>query len=91
MPNSSSDTAPPAVKVVQPGGAKRTGDYPQVQYRSRPKIITADPKDRKENKFARLVEYLDGVQNNKFTGYIKVNFSQGSIGRIERFEEILSK
>ena len=27
----------------------------------------------------------------KFTGYIKLNFTRGRIGRIERFEEILKK
>jgi len=25
----------------------------------------------------------------KFTGYLKVNFSRGTIGRVEKFEEIL--
>jgi hypothetical protein len=35
--------------------------------------------------------YLDSIRGQNFTGYIKVNFSQGSIGRIERFEEILRK
>jgi hypothetical protein len=42
-------------------------------------------------KFQKLVEFLDGVKNQNFTGYIKVNFTQGSIGRIEKFEEILKQ
>ena len=91
MPNSSSDTAPPVATVVRPAGGKRTNDYPKVQYRSKPRIVATDPEDGKANRLARLVEYLAGMQEKKFTGYIKVNFSQGSIGRIERFEEILSK
>jgi hypothetical protein len=49
-------------------------------------------KDKKsEKKLKRLMEYLKGIQTENFTGYIKVNFSQGSVGRVERFEEILRK
>lgn len=49
-------------------------------------------KDKKaEKKMKRLVDYLKGVTTENFTGYIKVNFSQGSLGRVERFEEILKK
>jgi NADH:ubiquinone oxidoreductase subunit E len=44
-----------------------------------------------KKKITRLVEYLQSIQDQNFTGYIKVNFSQGSVGRIEKFEEILSK
>lgn len=44
-----------------------------------------------EDKYEKLIEYLKTLQQKKFTGYIKVNYSQGSVGRIERFEEILKK
>jgi hypothetical protein len=37
----------------------------------------------------RLVEFLETTKEQKFTGYIKINFSQGGISRIEKFEEIL--
>ncbi|MDY6989261.1 MAG: hypothetical protein SWQ30_14525 [Thermodesulfobacteriota bacterium] len=40
-------------------------------------------------KFMKLIDYLNALQGNEFTGYIKVNFSQGTIGRIEKFEEVL--
>jgi len=40
-------------------------------------------------KFQHLLEFLDRVKDQNFTGYIKINFTQGSIGRIEKFEEIL--
>lgn len=40
-------------------------------------------------KFTKLIDYLNALKGNGFTGYIKINFSQGSIGRIEKFEEIL--
>jgi len=94
MPTSSSDMATPPVTIVAPAKSKRTGDYPEVEYRSRPKVLKANSregKEDKENKLTRLMEYLAKIQGRKFTGYIKVNFSQGSIGRIERFEEILNK
>lgn len=42
----------------------------------------------KIEKHDRLVEMLHSLTCNEFTGYIKVNFSQGGIGRIEKFEEI---
>ncbi len=34
-------------------------------------------------------QYLRDLQKAKFTGYVKVNFSQGSLSRIEKFEEVL--
>jgi hypothetical protein len=43
----------------------------------------------KPEKLARLLEIMKLLADEKFTGYIKVNFSQGGIGRIEKFEEIL--
>jgi hypothetical protein len=50
----------------------------------------AEKQDSKA-KLMRLVEYLQNSQCSQFTGYIKINFSQGHIGRIEKFEEILRK
>lgn len=46
-------------------------------------------KDAHVRKMERLMEYLENSREKKFTGYIKINFSQGVIGRIEKFEEIL--
>jgi hypothetical protein len=43
------------------------------------------------NKLERFVAYLKETQGSRFTGYIKINFSQGNIGRVEKFEEILKK
>ena len=48
-------------------------------------------KIKKSRKVNQLAEYLVEMSRNKFTGYIKVNFSQGSIGRVEKFEEVLKK
>ncbi|GAB6095194.1 hypothetical protein JCM14469_14460 [Desulfatiferula olefinivorans] len=46
-------------------------------------------KDGHTRKQERLLEFLNHSREKKFTGYIKINFSQGIIGRIEKFEEIL--
>lgn len=45
----------------------------------------------KPDKLTKLVDYIDMLREKGFTGYIKINFSQGSIGRVEKFEEILKK
>ena len=45
-------------------------------------------KQESNTKLEQLIEYLQAGKCDQFTGYIKINFSQGSIGRIEKFEEI---
>ncbi|MFH2067504.1 MAG: hypothetical protein ABIK15_20045 [Pseudomonadota bacterium] len=50
---------------------------------------TAEDRDSKENKYERLMDFFRNAKQEKFTGYVKINFSQGQIGRIEKFEEIL--
>ena len=47
--------------------------------------------NKADGKITRLMEYLQGIRDQNFTGYIKVNFTQGSVGRIEKFEEILKR
>jgi hypothetical protein len=46
-------------------------------------------KTLKGEKLSRIIELMKALADEKFTGYIKVNFTQGGIGRIEKFEEIL--
>jgi len=48
-------------------------------------------KPRNDDKCTQLMEYMIELQALGFTGYIKINFSQGSVGRVEKFEEILRK
>lgn len=36
----------------------------------------------------KLVETMMSLIEDKFGGYIKINFSQGSLGRIEKCEEV---
>ncbi len=46
---------------------------------------------KKADRLKRLVATIERLMEGQFTGYIKLNFVQGSIGRIEKFEEILKK
>jgi len=39
-------------------------------------------------KHERLFEMIQGLADNEFTGYLKVNFTQGALGRLEKLEEI---
>lgn len=36
----------------------------------------------------RLIEAIRMLIEGEFSGYIKINFSQGSLGRVEKSEEI---
>jgi cell division septation protein DedD len=42
-------------------------------------------------KIEKVVELLDDLKKKQFTGFIRINYSQGGITRIEKNEEILSK
>jgi hypothetical protein len=39
----------------------------------------------------KLVELLKELKNKSFTGFIRINYSQGGITRVEKNEEILKK
>ncbi len=43
------------------------------------------------DKVQRIAETIRTLMEKKFTGYIKIIFSHGNIGRIEKFEEILKE
>ncbi len=51
--------------------------------------IMQNENKKTEEKYKKLIEHLKRLQEKNFTGYIKVNFTQGSVGRIEQFEEVL--
>ncbi|BBO68369.1 hypothetical protein DSCA_22990 [Desulfosarcina alkanivorans] len=53
--------------------------------------VLLKPKTKKTDKLKQLNDYLASIRKENFTGYIKVNFTQGNIGRVEKFEEILKK
>jgi hypothetical protein len=46
-------------------------------------------KDKHIKKLEKLNEVMQDMLDGEFTGHVKINFSQGGIGRIEKFEEIL--
>jgi cell division septation protein DedD len=39
----------------------------------------------------KIIELLNELKKKQFTGFIRINFSQGGITRIEKNEEILKK
>lgn len=53
--------------------------------------VIQKPREKKLDKLEKLYNYLSNIRNENFTGYIKINFSQGNVGRVEKFEEILKK
>ncbi len=62
------------------------------QQQSGPPVPSVDlpaPQAKAEAKLNRLVDLMRVLVEEGFTGSIKVNFSQGGIGRIEKFEEVL--
>lgn len=40
------------------------------------------------DRMTKLIEVIRKLIEGEVTGYIKINFTQGSLGRIEKFEEI---
>ncbi len=40
------------------------------------------------DRLTKLINEISNLAGKGFTGYIRINFSQGSLGRIEKFEEI---
>jgi len=46
-------------------------------------------REKQLEKLEKLVEVLTSLMRDEFTGHIKINFSEGGIGRVEKFEEIL--
>jgi hypothetical protein len=44
---------------------------------------------RRTRRLADLLTVLQEMTEKEFTGHIKINFTQGGIGRIEKYEEIL--
>ncbi len=46
-------------------------------------------KPTQQDRLHILIEYLKDIRKDEMTGYIKVNFNQGNICKIEKYEEIL--
>ena len=42
-------------------------------------------------KLTKLIGMIQVLMDKKFTGSVKINFDRGTVGRVEKFEEILKK
>ena len=45
----------------------------------------------KYDKFDKLYDILKDLKKTEFTGSLKINFTQGGVGRIEKLEEMKLK
>lgn len=55
-----------------------------------PTDVPLKKKQRKQaEKFLLLCEYIEEIRQGSLTGHIKVNFNQGNICKVEKYEEIL--
>ena len=48
-------------------------------------------KEKHLKKLEKLKDVMHDMVDQEFTGHVKINFTQGGIGRIEKFEEILKE
>lgn len=48
-------------------------------------------KPQQVKRLKQLFDTICGLIDRQFTGSLKINFTQGGIGRVEKFEEILKK
>jgi hypothetical protein len=77
--------------MVMEYSVERRGMQIKAIQKSNAKTLNAFSENKQSIIFNQLMEYLRAIKEEKFTGYIKINYSQGSIGRVERFEEILKR
>lgn len=47
--------------------------------------------DEAPDKLESLTGLMGTLMQGEFTGYLKINFSQGGVSRVEKFEEISKK
>jgi len=62
----------------------------KVEHGRRPVLMKTD-KNNQPGRLKKVAQYFKKLQAKNFTGYIKVNFSQGSIAKVEKFEKVLKK
>jgi len=39
----------------------------------------------------KIIDMINALKGKSFTGYLRINFTWGIIGSVEKFEEILKK
>lgn len=47
--------------------------------------------NKRQDKLSKLLSLLNNLAVSGFTGSITLHFTQGTVGRIEKYEEILKK
>ena len=52
-------------------------------------VLRKKKQETQSEKSLRLCQYLEEIREEGLTGYIKVNFNQGNICKVEKYEEIL--
>ena len=52
-------------------------------------LVRKNKQGTQAEKFLRLCESIEEIRRNGLTGHIKVNFNQGNICKVEKYEEIL--
>jgi hypothetical protein len=43
------------------------------------------------DKLTRIINMIKELRDKKFTGSIKISITRGTVGKVEKFEEILKK
>lgn len=64
-------------------------DYSAASFQMETRSTMANLREKQLEKMEKLIEVMSRLITEEFTGHLKINFSQGGIGRVEKFEEIL--
>jgi hypothetical protein len=64
---------------------------PELKHSATSGLSTKRAEQGSMEKIKKMMEVIKALMDKKFTGYIKINFTRGSVERIEKFEEILKK
>lgn len=72
-----------------PGQHNAVGKGPFTTGKEQRARMNHDRSSSLKKRLQEVLEYLVILEQSKFTGYIRINYSQGSVGRIEKMEEIL--
>ena len=76
--------------VYAPLGFRRLTNFARPILPMQKAIDIKSMTDQKQmEKLDKLSGLMVKLMTEEFTGHIKINFSQGGIGRVEKFEEIL--
>ena len=77
---------------MNPRALMKTREASEKSEKKKKKIYNMNMENRSvASRFVHLMEFLNSLNEGDFTGYVKINYSQGSIARVEKFEEVLKK